>query len=97
MLEELIEQKYILPDDKYRDGPTATEILEAIKNHPDWVISGWMTSFSRNKQYIFINNCTKSGPTTIDEINDFVRCWRKADEIWVSENELFAGYSVSGG
>lgn len=93
-LRKLFVREYIDPDDSQNGSPTASEYLGFMEDHsdPSWTVHGYVVSPKRGDCRVTIEGCEKDGAPTIDEIIDFVRMFRDANEFEVKKTGLYCWY-----
>ena len=83
IVQKLIDEKFVNPDEYQNDSPTTQEFLIFLKTHEGFTLSGYIVSPDRNDYRITFTSI--SGETEdADTISDFIDNFRMADEFDVN-------------
>jgi len=84
-LEWLINNNYANPEERQNDSPCIGEFLLFIKKHLGFMVQGYAIDISRPDYRISIDGLIGE-ETNIDEIIEFLKFNKKADELFFSNN-----------
>ena len=87
-LEKLLTEKFADPEEQQNDCPPIGEILEFIELHPDFTAHGYVTGIQRSDYRVSLEGVDLDRPPTKEEIVDFVKTFRYADELDVLDDRL---------
>ena len=91
-LQELLDLKFADPSDNYNDCPTFGEFLDFMKAYPGYTAHGYATSHLRDDYRVTIEGLMKDGESTKEEIIDFVREFKFADEFEIEDDYVYCWY-----
>lgn len=85
----LIKWKFLPPDDRQNDSPTAQEFVGFMEQHnpENWVLNGYVISPLRKDVRVSIEGIDSIGPLTDHDMADFLRTFRDADSLYAEDGE----------
>ena len=87
-LEKLLAEKFADPEEQQNDCPPISEIFEFMQRNPDFTAHGYAVSIKRQDYRVSVEGVELDRPPTRDEIVDFVKTFRFADDLDVEDNRL---------
>lgn len=92
-LKKLIELNFILLDECQNDSPTTEEILNFMKNYPEYYAHGYTVGLQREDYRITLEGVAKDSDFDTDsEKADFLQLFRFADELAYDGQSVYCWY-----
>ena len=79
-LELLIEKKFVDPGEAQNSAPLIQDMLEFMREHPDFTAHGYAVSPDRSDYRVSIEGLTLKRPPSTEEMIAFTDMFRHADE-----------------
>lgn len=90
---ELLAKGYIDPDDTQNNSPTNREMIDFCDDGSGrWFLHGYAVSPDRGDCRVSFEGVMANDPLTKDDIIDFLRMFRYADELDVDEGSAWSWY-----
>lgn len=90
--EELLYLNVIDPDDRQNLAPTAKEIAEFLRSHPDFRAHGYAVSPERGDYRVSLEGVCCTEEYSLQDVIDFFELFKDPDEIKVEKNCLSCWY-----
>jgi len=91
-LRQLIDEKFMDPEDCQNLSPNNLEFLEFMEAHGGYGAEGYAISRERNDYRINIEGIHKKGPIDAEERVEFAKTFYAADEMLAAPGELYCWF-----
>lgn len=89
-LEQLIKDDYMVLSERHNNAPPVEKFISFMEKYPGYVATGYAISVNRGDYRVCVDGLEKpdGGYTTMDELDDFYKLFREADDFTVGTKAM---------
>lgn len=94
-LKQLLEERFINPEDSQNDSPTArefSEFFQFVSDPEEWRANGYAVSHDREDYRVSIEGCESNCNLSSDDLIAFTKLFRSADEFELEPNRAYCWF-----